>query len=124
MNLKKDDKIAVIGVSTDKSKYGHKVFNFLKDKKFTVYPINPKLEFIEDEQCYASLKELSSKPDIVVTVVPPEVTKRIVEQVKNLKIKKIWMQPGSESTEAIQVCKENHIEVIHDACIMLAAEKF
>jgi len=52
-------------------------------------------------------------------VVPPEVTEMVLTEVKMLGIKKVWMQPGSESAHAIAYCKANGIECVHDACIML-----
>jgi hypothetical protein len=42
-----------------------------------------------------------------------------LEEVKTLEIKNVWLQPGAQSDKAIQFCKENTIECIHDACIMI-----
>ncbi len=35
----------------------------------------------------------------------------------NLGIKKVWMQPGSESEKAIKYCEDNKIDAIHNACV-------
>ena len=56
-------------------------------------------------------------------VVPPEVTEDIVKQCKKLNIKKIWMQPGSESKKAIDYCKKNNIELLNGVCILLENKK-
>ena len=37
---------------------------------------------------------------------------------KQLNINKIWMQPGSESDKAIEMCKQNNIKCTHNSCIM------
>ncbi len=117
--LKKENIFAVIGVSRDKEKYGYKVYNDLKENGYKVYPINPTTNEINNEICYPSLEELPEKPDVAVTIVPPEITYKIAEKCKELNINKIWMQPGSESKKSIDFCKENNIEVIHSSCIMV-----
>jgi predicted CoA-binding protein len=36
-----------------------------------------------------------------------------------LEITKVWMQPGSESENAIKFCHENDIDVMHGICVMV-----
>jgi hypothetical protein len=110
---------AVIGVSRDKNKYGRKVFDDLKSNNFTVYPINPNINFIEKIQCFKSLKDLPNIPDVVIFVVPPVIGEKIIIECKELGINKIWLQPGSESQEIIDFCKKNNINYLHNQCIML-----
>ena len=114
---------AVIGVSRDPEKYGYKVYKDLKKAGYTVYPINPKAESIDGDKCYNSLRELPERPDVVDIVVPPKITERIIKECKELGIKRVWMQPGSESEEAISFCKENNIEVVHIVCVMVERKK-
>ena len=105
--LKKTNTFAVVGVSRDKTKYGYKVFVDLINAEYRVYAINPNIESIDDHQIYPSLDKLPSKPDVLICVVPPKVTEQIVRQAKDLGINMIWMQPGSESKEAIEFCDKN-----------------
>lgn len=118
MNFKEKN-IAVIGVSNDASKYGNKIFRDLLKGKYNVEGINPKGGFVLGKIIYKSLEELPKKPDIVITVVPPSETEKIVEQCNKLGINFIWMQPGSESEKAINKAKEYGIKVIN-ACFMLS----
>ena len=64
---------------------------------------------------------LHKKPDFVITIVPPKVTEKTVEQCKILGIDKIWMQPRSESEKAIEFCKENNIQFVNGICIVVDA---
>jgi len=114
----KNKMIAVIGVSNDYSKYGHKIFRDLLREKYNVEGINPKGGFVLGKIIYKSLKELNKKPDIVITVVPPQATETIVEECHNLGISHIWMQPGSESQNAINKAREYRIKVTN-ACFMV-----
>lgn len=111
-------RFAVVGVSNDAKKYGHIVYHNLKDKGFTVFAINPNLRQIGDDRCYAGLADLPEAVDGVVLVVPPQITERVVRQAADAGIKRVWMQPGAESAEAIRFCEERNMGVVHDACIM------
>jgi predicted CoA-binding protein len=58
------------------------------------------------------------KPDVADSVVPPKIKEQVVKTCKSLGIKKVWMQPGSESETAISFCRENEIDVVHGVCVM------
>lgn len=109
---------AVVGASREKKKYGYKIYEVILNAGCKVYPVNPNTKEIDGNKCYASLSSLPKKPDVVIAVVPPKITEKIVEEVAKLKIKKVWMQPGSESEKAIELCKKNRIEVIAKMCFV------
>jgi len=109
---------AVVGVSRNPKKYGYKVYKDLKEAGYKVYPINPQAKKILGEKCYPSLRELPELPEVVNFVVQPEVTKKVLQECQKLGIKRVWLQPGSESKEAIKFCQEKNIKVIYGACIM------
>ena len=117
--LKKTNKIAVVGASRDKEKFGYKVYTTLKRDGFSVYPVNPKADNIDNDRCYPSLSALPIKPDVVITVVPPKITEEVVKEMLKLGIDKIWMQPGSESPSAVDFCKKNKIKVITNLCFVV-----
>lgn len=121
--LDKKNIFAVVGVSRNPEKYGYKVYKDLKQAGYTVYPINPKADIIDEDRCYNSLRALPKRPDIVDIVVPPNTTEKIVKDCKELGIKRVWMQPGSESEKAIDFCKKNHIEIIYNVCVMVERRK-
>ncbi|MFA5358432.1 MAG: CoA-binding protein [Patescibacteria group bacterium] len=113
---------AIVGASANIEKYGHKVLIDLHTAGYKVIPINPKGGEIEGLQVYPSLSAVKEKIDVAIFVVPPTVTSEVLIEVKNLGIDKVWMQPGSESAEAIEFCKNNNINCVHDACIMVARQ--
>jgi len=121
--LDKRNVFAVVGASRDPQKYGYQVYRDLKNAGYKVYPVNPNAQEVLGDKCYPSLKELPEKPDVVVTVVPPQVTEEIVKACKELGIRKVWMQPGSESEDAVRYCKENDLEVVYNVCIMIQRRK-
>lgn len=120
MNLNKfldiRNKIAIVGVSSNHDKWGWKLYKKLKHVGFNIYPVNPKYNEIDGDICYPSLSALPKKPVVVITVVPPKITEKVAEECKTLGIKKIWMQPGSETEKSIAFCENNNIEVIYNVC--------
>ncbi|MEM3422894.1 MAG: CoA-binding protein [Candidatus Bilamarchaeaceae archaeon] len=117
--LKKSNKLAVVGASREKEKFGYKIYLTLKKQGFVVYPVNPKADKIDKDKCYPSLSSLPQKPDVVITVVPPKITEQVVIEAAKLGIDKIWMQPGSESEKAIALCKEKGIKFIAYTCFIV-----
>jgi hypothetical protein len=117
--LRKENVFAVVGVSRNPAKYGHQVYKDLKEAGYVVYPVNPSIDEVLGDRCYHSLSELPEKPDVVDTVVPPQVTEEIVEECKQLGIARVWMQPGSESEKAIEFCRRNKLKVVHGVCVMV-----
>lgn len=114
--------LAIVGVSRKSSKFGNAIYKELKKKGFNVYGVNPKLENIDGDKCFSSLRELKGKVEGIVNVVSKSQTKEVVMEANEVGIKNIWMQQGSESEEAINFCKENGINEIHKECILMFAE--
>jgi len=113
-------KIALIGASNDKEKFGNKIYLDLKLKGYDVIPINPKEKFIEGDRTYSSLNEMGKLPDIVNFVVPPTVAIKVAHEAVKLGIKYLWFQPGSESNELENWLKSsNQIKYLINSCIMV-----
>lgn len=118
MNPKEYKLIAVIGVSDDASKYGHKIFRDLLKAGYPAVGVNPKGGFVLGNNIYRSLSEIEKRPDLVITVVPPAATEKVVEECNKLGIKSVWMQPGSESRTAAEKAETYGIKTII-ACFMV-----
>jgi uncharacterized protein len=112
----------VVGVSQDREKYGNIIYRDLRNAGYKVYGVNPKLDVIEGDPCFHSLRELPEKPAVVDLVVPPQASLSVIEECKELGIERVWFQPGSESDEAIERAESYGIQVVANACIMLQKE--
>lgn len=117
--IDKKFRYAIVGASNDPQKYGHIVLKDLLKSGYDAIPVNPKGENILGLKTYRNLSEVPGKIDVVIFLVPPEITEKVLLEVKRIEIKKVWMQPGSESDEAIKFCEKNKIEFIFGSCIMI-----
>ncbi|MHB9155219.1 MAG: CoA-binding protein [Endomicrobiales bacterium] len=119
MDLQKK-RIAVAGVSSDESKYGSRIFRDLLAAGYDVAGINPRGGSVLGRKLYKDLREMEYVPDVVVMVVPPLVTEKLVDVCAEKGVKEIWMQPGSESGTALEKAEKRGIKVTA-ACIMITS---
>jgi predicted CoA-binding protein len=85
-----------------------------------VVPVNPKETAIEGIPCVSSVKDLPAETSSISIITPPTVTEQVVEAAILKGIRNIWMQPGAESSRAIQLCEQAGINVIADgSCILV-----
>lgn len=115
----REKRIAVVGVSKNERKFGHRIFRDLLAAGYIVDGKHPASGEVAGKVIHKRLTDLDYIPDLVVTVVPPNITAQIVEDCHRLGIKEIWMQPGSESQEAVDRAGTYGISVHYDACIMV-----
>lgn len=113
----------VVGVSQDKTKWGYRILKTLYSYGYTVYGVNPKYQEVDGRACFesiskfkAQMSKLNVEDIVVVTVVPPAVTEKIVEESLQLGITKIWMQEGS-GIENVKV-QSSKLKIIKDKCII------
>ncbi len=111
---------AVAGASTDRSKYGNKVFRALLASGRTTYPLNPSVPEVEGHTAYASIADLPEVPEALSIVTPPHVTREVVQQAIAAGVKHVWMQPGAEDSQGSKLAREAGLNVIDDgSCVLV-----
>jgi predicted CoA-binding protein len=103
---------AVLGVSTDESKFGTRVYRALKAHGRQVVGVNPRLTALDGEPIYPDLAALPDRPEVVNVVVPPAAARGILEECLRLGIRQVWFQPGAEDPAAIAWAQGQGIEVV------------
>ena len=114
--------LAVVGASRSKAKFGTMVYTELKQKGYRVFAVNPHATEILGDPCYPSLKDLPEPVGGAVVVLPPQQTEAVVRDAAAAGMTRLWLQQGSESTAALQLCEEHGINVIHGECILMFAK--
>lgn len=109
---------AVVGVSRYPNKYGSIVHRRLKRRGEVVYPVNPELAEVEGERCYPNLFELPEPVEQIVVVLPPKGTEKVVNEAVEAGIRRVWLQPGAESSEAVEYGRSRGLTVVHGRCIL------
>lgn len=110
---------AIVGVSANPTKFGHRIYRDLRRAGYRVFAVNPHEAEVLGDPVYPNLAALPERPDVVDLVVPPSVSEMIVKEAAAAGIRRIWMQPGAESQRAIDFCRASGIEVVAQACAMV-----
>ena len=110
---------AIVGYSENRRKFGHLIFYDLKEAGYVVFPVNKRGGQMDGMKIYPSVRELPIIPGVVNIVVPPIQTLQVVKDCREAGLPRVWMQPGAESEEAVDYCRQNSIEVVCHACAMV-----
>ncbi len=114
-------KIAVVGVSRTKGKFGTAIYDELKTRGFEVYGVNPHMEQIGSDRCYASLSELAGVVDAAVICLRPPSAAQALRDASAAGIQKLWLQQGSQSIETDKTARELGLSPVTGKCILMYA---
>ena len=104
--------VAVIGASSNRSKFGNSAVRAFSRQGYTVVPINPHETEVEGIKAYSSVLDVPGPIDMATLYVPPEVGLRVIEEIARKQIPEVWLNPGAESDELIARAKALHIQPI------------
>ena len=111
--------IAVVGLSENPAKPSHYVSEYMQQRGYKIYPVNPAIESVLGEKSYPSLAALPIKPDIVNVFRLPSFIPGIVDEMLALDLHELWVQQGIVNREAAERAEEGGIHVVMDRCIMV-----
>ena len=114
--------MAVCGVSRNTKKFGRVVYDTLKEKGYTLYPVNPNTSEINGDTCFKDISDIPGHVQYLYIVTPKEQTRDIIEKAIGKGIQNIWIQQMSETSDAIELAKKNNINLIYKQCIFKFAE--
>lgn len=112
-------RVAVIGASTDRSKFGNRAVRAFLRQGYEVLPINPHEREIEGLAVHRSVLDVPGPIDMATFYVPPEIGLTVIEEVAAKGIREVWLNPGSESPALVARARALGIEPI-EACSILA----
>jgi len=104
--------IAVLGASSDRSKFGNKCVRAYADGGWEVYPINPGAEKIEGFQAYAKLADVPVALDRISVYLPPPLTDDMIPEMAEKGAGEVWFNPGSADRFIVDKAKAAGLEAI------------
>ncbi len=114
--------IAIAGVSRDPKKFGSRVFQELKEKGFTLYPVNPNPNEQTRETWYSNVSALPQGVKNLLIVTPKSQTLSLVKEASEKGMTGIWIQQMSETPEAIEFAASHNLNLIYKQCILMHAD--
>lgn len=117
--------IAFVGVSRDSTQFANAVYRQLRDHGRTLYPVNAQASSttIEGDNCYHQLASVPDPVDGVFVMVPAAEAAGVVRDAIERHIPRVWLHhgigPGSNSAEAVALCRNFGVSVVDGACPLM-----
>ena len=110
--------IAVVGMSPKPERPNQYVAMYMKEKGYTIYPVNPGHREIAGLKCYSNLLEIPFDVDIVNVFRRPEYVLPIAKSTIKISAKVLWLQDGVINEEAAQLAEEAGLMVVMNDCVL------
>jgi len=107
--------VAVVGCSPNPGPKNY-VPTYMREEGYRVIPVNPRYDALFGEKCYATLKDIPEKVDMVECFRPAEDILPIAEEAIAIGAKVLWMQLGIINEEAAKIASEAGLRVVMDRC--------
>lgn len=111
-------RIAILGASADRTKFGNKAVRAHQRQGFEVFPVNPRGGEIEGLPVARTLAETPSPLDRVSVYLPPAVLLPLLPQIAEHGCKELWLNPGSESPEVVAAATALGLNVVQACSIV------
>lgn len=121
--LKESKVVAVVGISNKPDRPSFAVAQYLKERGYTLIPVNPMIQEVHGEKSYPDLASIPVRVDVVDVFRKSEDVPGVVADAVNIGAKAIWMQEGVVSEEAKRTAEAAGLLVVMDRCMLKEHQK-
>lgn len=115
-------RVAVIGASNNRAKFGNKAVRAFRTQGYDVVPINPRERVVEGLACYPSVLAVPGSIDMATVYVPPEIGEIVLAEVAEKGIRELWLNPGADSPAVVARARALGLEPVIACSIMGVGE--
>jgi uncharacterized protein len=116
-------RLAVVGVSRKADDFSRQLFCELRNRGYDVVPVNPEVDEIDGQRCFAHLQDVQPPVDGALLMTSPTVSEKVVQECADAGIRRVWMYraggAGAVSSEAVRFCESHGIAVIPGECPLM-----
>jgi predicted CoA-binding protein len=117
--LKEARTIAVVGLSANWWRPSYFAAKYMQEHGYRIIPVNPAYPEVLGEKCYASLRDIPERVDIVDCFRKSEEIPPLAEEAIAIGAKVLWMQLGVINHEAAARARNAGLEVVMDRCVKI-----
>ena len=116
--LKSVKTIAMVGASSDKTKFSYGVLRVLHETGYEMMPVNPdrKINEIRGLKVYHSLREINKPVDMVQVFRRKEELFGVTQEAIEIGAKVLWGQIGVYDDEAARIAEDAGLKVVMNRC--------
>ena len=112
---------AVVGLSADWFRPSYFAAKYMQEHGYRVIPVNPRYagRSVLGERCYASLREIADKVDLVDVFRKTEDVMPVAEDAIAIGAKVLWQQLGVRNEAAAAKARAAGLETVMDHCVKI-----
>ena len=111
--------IAVVGLSANWYRPSYFAAKYMQEHGYRVIPVNPMYQEVLGQKCYASLKDIPEKIDIVDCFRKSQDIEPIADEAIAIGAKVLWLQLGVMNEPAAAKARQAGLEVVQDRCVKI-----
>jgi predicted CoA-binding protein len=115
--------VAVVGASSNRSKFGNKALRAFERQGYTVFAINPNEAEVEGHKTYPTVLDVPVPIDMATVYVQPAVGVKIMEQLAQKGVAEVWLNPGADGDRVVERARELGLKTIQACSILGIGER-
>ncbi|HEX4927281.1 MAG TPA: CoA-binding protein [Burkholderiales bacterium] len=117
--LRENHTIAVVGLSADWFRPSYFAAKYLQEHGYRIIPVNPRYSAILGEKCYASLRDVPEKVDIVDVFRKTQDVMPVAEDAIAVGARVLWQQLGVKNEAAADRARAAGLLSVMDRCVKI-----
>jgi predicted CoA-binding protein len=117
--LRENRVIAVVGLSANWYRPSYFAAKYMLEHGYAIIPVNPAYPEVLGQRCYASLRDIPGKVDIVDCFRKTGEIMPIAEDAIAIGAKVLWQQLGVRNEEAARKAEAAGLDTVMDRCVKI-----
>jgi predicted CoA-binding protein len=117
--LKECRVLAVVGLSAQWHRPSYFAAKYMMEHGYRVIPVNPQYKEVLGQKCYASLREIPEKVDLVDVFRKTADVLPIAEDAIAIGARVFWQQLGVTNEAASALARSKGLETVMDRCVKI-----
>lgn len=117
--LRENRSIAVVGLSANWFRPSYFAAKYMLEHGYRIIPVNPQYQEVLGQKCYASLRDIPEKVDIVDCFQKTERIMPLAEDAISIGAKVLWQQIGVKNEAAAEKAVAAGLDSVIDRCVKI-----
>ena len=111
--------LAVVGLSAQWYRPSFFAAKYMQDHGYRIIPVNPRYDEVLGQRCYASLRDIPERVDLVDCFRKADEIPAIADDAIAIGAKVLWMQLGIETAQAAKRASDAGLDVVTNRCVKI-----
>ena len=117
--LKECRVLAIVGLSANWHRPSYFAAKYMLEHGYRVIPVNPQYQEVLGQKCYASLRDIPEKVDLVDVFRKAADVLPVAEDAITIGARVFWQQLGVKNEAAAARCRAAGLETVMDRCVKI-----